>query len=147
MRISESSLWVLGKVKSVLYSANQSAICSVAPTGDVDSKITKSPFLSTEAMALAAAWMYLRSGWGISSLFSVGKKGVGTAIKNASATSGVKTALSFPSLTALWTIASKSGSTMWISPRLMVSTACWLTSTPITFLPYAANIAAVGRPM
>ncbi|MNP76828.1 hypothetical protein D3C76_1741440 [compost metagenome] len=54
----------------------------MAPTGDVDSRMTKSPFLSTGAMLLLADSMYVKSGtWSP-------MNGVGTAIRNASAGSG-----------------------------------------------------------
>ena len=55
IRISESSPFCWGKLKSGRSAASQADICSVAPTGEVDSKITKSPFFKTGAMALLAA--------------------------------------------------------------------------------------------
>ena len=47
-------LYVLHRRRSGRAAASQAAICSVAPTGEVDSKITKSPFLSTGAIDLLA---------------------------------------------------------------------------------------------
>ena len=44
------------------------------------------------------------------------KKGVGTAIKNASAGSAIVVAFNFPVCTTLLTTISRSGSTMWIFP-------------------------------
>ena len=77
-------------------------------------KITKLPFANTGAIAFAADSIYLRSGFGTSPLFSIGKNGVGTAIKNASAGTGIVVARSNPSVTAACTNISRSGSTIWI---------------------------------
>ena len=53
--MSEASPWVCGKLRSGRSSASQAAICSVVPTGEVDSRITRSPVFSTGAMARLAA--------------------------------------------------------------------------------------------
>ena len=51
------------------------------------------------------------------------------------------------SFTAEATASSKSGSTIWISPLLIVSTTLGFISTPWTFTLFCAINAAVGRPI
>ena len=73
--------------------------------------------------------------------------GVGTAMTNTSAGATSVAADSSPRWTTPWTRPSRSTSSIWISPRLIVSTTAALTSTPRTCIPARAMIAAVGRPI
>ena len=77
-----------GKVRSGLAFDNHSDIFSVVPTGEVDSKITRFPTFSIDAIDLQALLIKLKSGLKFLSL-----KGVGTVIKKASADSGFVVAL------------------------------------------------------
>jgi len=87
-RMSAPSPASWGKLRSGRASASQAAIASVAPTGEVDSRITRLPLRSTGATERAAARIKLRSGSGTASGSAWRLNGVGTAIKNASAGSG-----------------------------------------------------------
>jgi hypothetical protein len=73
--------------------------------------------------------------------------GVGTAITKTSASAISVAADSSPHAATPWTSPSRSTSSMWISPRLIVSTTFCDTSTPSTLQPARAMIATVGRPM
>ena len=54
MLMSAASPLSCGNDKSGRASLSHCASCSVAPTGEVDSKMTKLPFSSTGAIVLAA---------------------------------------------------------------------------------------------
>ena len=69
--------------------------------------------------------------------------GVGTAMMNTSAGAISVEATSSPRDTTPWTSPSRSTSSMWISPRLIVSTTDCVTSTPRTLQPARATTAAV----
>ena len=64
-----------------------------------------------------------------------------------SAGSAMVVARNLPVVTTPRTTISKSGSTIWICPALIVLTASSLTSTPITSIPRDAMTAAVGKPI
>ena len=81
---------------------------SVVPTGLVDSRMTRLPGCRCGAMAATAALTAPMSGLRFSSM------GVGTAMRKMSAGPASTLALSWPAVTALRTITSRSGSTMWI---------------------------------
>jgi len=73
--------------------------------------------------------------------------GVVTAIIKASHSSTSQVAFRLPFSTAFATFSLRSGSTIWISPMLILSTILLLISTPITLTPLFAKSAPVGNPM
>ena len=111
------------------------------PIGEVDSIMYKSPFLSSGIIPFVAASTNEISGsW-------LPLNGVGTTMRYTSAELALVDALKKPLETAFETMASKSGSTIWIFPWLIVSTTLWFISTPKTFVPCDAIKAEVGNPI
>jgi hypothetical protein len=102
-------LWE-GQVRSGLASARQLAICSVVPTDEVDSSMTKLPFSSRGTIASAGDLM--NSKFGLCSPSSLFINGVGTTTINTSAGSACVVARRFPIDTVLRTTMSRSDSTI-----------------------------------
>ena len=89
------------------------------PTGDVDSKIIKSPFFKTPPTSFIAFLIKLRSGSGLSCLFFFLKNGVGTAIINTSDDSISFEAKNLPEFTHFVISLSSPGSAKLVSLLLM----------------------------
>ena len=73
-------------------------------------------------------------------------RGVGTAITNASAASGVRWTRSLPDFSAAVTSVSSSGSSMGNWPDSSAASTRGLGSTPMTVCPATASMLAVGSP-